>query len=318
MKLGETTQGGTIQEPSGGGKTGAPKITKAQLPRVQAMRDSNTQTDSVSSSTNLHRPPSLSSHNISSMPPIVAKTSISPSSSPGQPGFSEYAQRLQRQNSLIDFNDGWLPNESTLSFGDAIDASRGMSAMSQNTTPRNIYGGQGRIKRGLGHSYGFPTHSTSSSISSSSNYQSFFSRPIDPSMSDLPNSNRIDAYSSNSQLYQGQLWWQAFTELRKEIPETRLHEAWVDAHLKPDARGEIIAHTSINNLIIALEKKKIDLLKGAAPPILVSVQQILDVTKVVQSTLNFKTGGFIWTYLSSVISVSPPLVHCSYIHTLLT
>jgi hypothetical protein len=104
-----------------------------------------------------------------------------------------------------------------------------------------------------------------------------------------------------------QLWWRAFTELRKEIPETRLHEAWVDEHLKMEARGDIIAHNTINNLIITLEKTKIDLLKGDAPPILVSVQQILNIAKVVQSTLDFKTGGFIWTCLSSVIKVSLPL-----------
>jgi hypothetical protein len=104
-----------------------------------------------------------------------------------------------------------------------------------------------------------------------------------------------------------QLWWRAFTELRKEIPETRLHEAWVDEHLKMEARGDIIAHNTINNLIITLEKTKIDLLKGDAPPILVSVQQILNIAKVVQSTLDFKTGGFIWTCLSSVIRVSLPL-----------
>jgi hypothetical protein len=180
------------------------------------------------------------------MPPIVATTSISYLSSFGQPGFSEDAQRLQHQSSLIDFNDSGLPTESTRSFGDAIDASRGMIAMSQNTTSRNIYGG--------------------------------------------------DAYISNSQLDQGQLWWRAFTELRKEIPETRLHEAWANAHLKIDAHEDVIAHTAINDLIIPLEETNSDLE--------VSIQQILDIAKVVQSTLDLKTGGFIWTCLSSVIRVS--------------
>jgi hypothetical protein len=95
-------------------------------------------------------------------------------------------QRLQRQNSLIDFNDRGLQNESTRGFGDAIDASRGMIAMSQNTTPRNIYGGRGG--RGSGDSYGFPTaHSSSSSISSSGPYPSYFGGSVDSSVSDYSN-----------------------------------------------------------------------------------------------------------------------------------
>ncbi|RAL13801.1 C2H2-type zinc finger protein [Aspergillus homomorphus CBS 101889] len=54
-------------------------------------------------------------------------------------------------------------------FGDALDASRGMVALSQDLTPRNIYGP--RSARGSGDSYGFPsTHSSGSSISSASNY----------------------------------------------------------------------------------------------------------------------------------------------------
>lgn len=55
-----------------------------------------------------------------------------------------------------------------------------MIAMSQNTTPRNIYGP--RSGRNSTDSYGFPaTHSSSSSISSSSNYPSYFG---DSSVSD--------------------------------------------------------------------------------------------------------------------------------------
>ena len=110
------------------------------------------------------------------------------------------AQRLQRPNSLIDFNDRGLQNESTRSFGDAIDASRGMIAMSQNTTPRNIYGTQGRVGRGSGDSYGFPsTHSTSSSISSSSNYPSYFGGSVDSSVSDYSNAGSdIESVSSRT------------------------------------------------------------------------------------------------------------------------
>jgi len=114
--------------------------------------------------------------------------------------LSEDAQRLQRQNSLIDFNDRGIQHESTRSFGDAIDASRGMIAMSQNTTPRNIYGTQGRVGRGSGDSYGFPTtHSTSSSISSTSNYPSYFGGSVDSSVSDYSNAGSdIESVSSRT------------------------------------------------------------------------------------------------------------------------
>jgi len=106
-------------------------------------------------------------------------------------------QRIHRQNSLIDFNDRGLQNESTRSFGDAIDASRGMIAMSQNTTPRNIYGGQGRVGRGSGDSYGFPTtHSSSSSISSSGPYP-YFGGSVDSSVSDYAGSD-IESVSSRT------------------------------------------------------------------------------------------------------------------------
>ncbi|RCI14616.1 hypothetical protein L249_6377 [Ophiocordyceps polyrhachis-furcata BCC 54312] len=58
------------------------------------------------------------------------------------------------------------------SFADALDASHGMLAMSQET-PRNIYGT--RSNRSSVDSYGFPsTHSTSSSISSSGNFSSYY------------------------------------------------------------------------------------------------------------------------------------------------
>nr|QEQ42964.1 FlbC [Purpureocillium lavendulum] len=58
------------------------------------------------------------------------------------------------------------------SFADALDASHGMLAMSQET-PRNIYGS--RHDRSSVDSYPFPsTHSTSSSISSSGNFSSYY------------------------------------------------------------------------------------------------------------------------------------------------
>jgi hypothetical protein len=126
-----------------------------------------------------------------SQPSVPSTSSLDPSAG---------AQRSQRQNSLIDLHGRGLQNESTRSFGDAIDASRGMIAMSQNTTPRNIYGAQGRVGRGSGDSYGFPpAHSTNSSISSSGTYPSYFGGSVDSSVSDYSNTGSdIESVSSRT------------------------------------------------------------------------------------------------------------------------
>ena len=109
------------------------------------------------------------------------------------------------------------------------------------------------------------------------------------------------------------LWWRAFAELRKEIPETRLGEEWVDAwettvlNSGVSPHGDTTAHTAIQNLVTTLEGTKADLLRGPAPPpMLVEIQRILDISKVMQSTIDLKSGGFIWTCLYSVIGVSFP------------
>ncbi|KAI9679897.1 MAG: hypothetical protein M1817_004912 [Caeruleum heppii] len=96
----------------------------------------------------------------------------------------------QRQNSLIDLQRAAAPPLSTSrdTFGDALSGARGIMAMSQDATPRNIYGPRGG---GLGANdgYGFPTtHSASSSISSASYNPSYYGS-VDSSVTD---------YSSNS------------------------------------------------------------------------------------------------------------------------
>lgn len=112
-------------------------------------------------------------------------------------------ERIHRQSSLIDMNDRGHP-ESTRAFGESIDASRGMMALSSQNqdTPRNIYGPQGRVGRGSGDSYGFPaTHSTSSSISSSGAYPGYFGGSVDSSISDYSHSNAgsdIESVSSRT------------------------------------------------------------------------------------------------------------------------
>lgn len=125
--------------------------------------------------------------------PSPVHSSYPPTSSPYEsmgyaqaPVRSTYA--IQAQDSARRLSQPGLPNDSTRSFGDAIDAGRGMLAMSQNTTPRNIYGSQDRAGRGSGDSYGFPTaHSTSSSISSNGTYPSYFGGSVDSSVSDYSN-----------------------------------------------------------------------------------------------------------------------------------
>lgn len=64
------------------------------------------------------------------------------------------------------------------SFNDALDASRGMVAMSQSDiTPRNIYGTNSA--RSSMDSYGFPvTHSSASSISSASTYPTYYNSSV--------------------------------------------------------------------------------------------------------------------------------------------
>ena len=62
------------------------KRTTAALNRFHRMRDSNAAlSDSISSSQMLHRSSSSSSRQLSSLPPMVAATSVSTSSSPGKP-----------------------------------------------------------------------------------------------------------------------------------------------------------------------------------------------------------------------------------------
>ncbi|EER43140.1 C2H2 zinc finger protein [Histoplasma capsulatum H143] len=82
-------------------------------------------------------------------------------------------------------------------YGDALDASRGMVALSQDlATPRNMYGSQS--SRGPREAYGFPaTHSSASSISSAGNY------PILQCVSCLCRSSVTDYSSTTSESYDG-------------------------------------------------------------------------------------------------------------------
>ncbi|KAI9726244.1 MAG: hypothetical protein M1834_009073 [Cirrosporium novae-zelandiae] len=104
---------------------------------------------------------------------------------------------LRRPTSIVDIDSRSTTSShhSHPSFDDALDAGRGMVAMSQtDLTPRNIYGT--RSQRGSADSYGFPstasTHSTASSVSSA-NYPYFAPGSVDSSATD---------YSSASEAYE--------------------------------------------------------------------------------------------------------------------
>ncbi|KAF7952775.1 hypothetical protein EAE96_006001 [Botrytis aclada] len=110
------------------------------------------------------------------------------------------APRSHRQNSLIDFHNRGLPNNDNASYlrDPTMDGARDMLAMSQNTTPRNIFG-PARIGRGSADSYGFPsTHSNHSSISSSSNSYPYYGGSVDSSMSDYSNGSDMESVSART------------------------------------------------------------------------------------------------------------------------
>jgi uncharacterized Zn-finger protein len=74
---------------------------------------------------------------------------------------------------MLTFNRGLgLSQRARTDFSEALDASRNMVAMSQDTTPRNIYAPR---NRGSTDSYFPTTHSSGSSISSASGQYPYYS-----------------------------------------------------------------------------------------------------------------------------------------------
>ncbi|KAI9926426.1 hypothetical protein ASPWEDRAFT_695762 [Aspergillus wentii DTO 134E9] len=106
-----------------------------------------------------------------SAPTYTTASSMSSFAAPASYAPISYAPPLHppHDSRRISHADSRAQPSSAPTFGDALDASRGMVALSQDLTPRNIYGP--RNARGSGDSYGFPsTHSSGSSISSGGNY----------------------------------------------------------------------------------------------------------------------------------------------------
>jgi len=100
------------------------------------------------------------------------------------------------QQSLIDINNrlNTASEAERQSWSDALDASRGMVAMSQSDiTPRNIYGST-NSSRSSTDSYGFPSsHSSHSSISSASTYPSYYNSSVsEASVGDYSSASEMD------------------------------------------------------------------------------------------------------------------------------
>ena len=97
-------------------------------------------------------------------------------------GPTEEHQQQRPQSTLINFNDrlNHAYEAERQSFSDALDASRGMVAMSKyEITPRNIYGAAPTSSRSSLDSYGFPSsHSSHSSISSASGYPGYYGSSV--------------------------------------------------------------------------------------------------------------------------------------------
>ncbi|KAL9008277.1 MAG: hypothetical protein Q9173_006584 [Seirophora scorigena] len=124
-----------------------------------------------------------------------AVTSYAPTSAPYVNSYGSVSQHGsdsdRRQSSSSEA-------QSHSSFGDALDAGRGMVAMSQDlTTPRNIYGPRSD-RASSAESYGFPsTHSTQSSISSASTYPSYYGS-MDSSVSEYSSQSDMESVSSRT------------------------------------------------------------------------------------------------------------------------
>lgn len=124
-----------------------------------------------------------------------AVTSYAPTSAPyvsSYSGMSHHGSDSDRRQSSSS------EAQSHSSFGDALDAGRGMVAMSQDlTTPRNIYGPRSD-RASSAESYGFPsTHSTHSSISSASTYPSYYGS-MDSSVSEYSSQSDMESVSSRT------------------------------------------------------------------------------------------------------------------------
>ncbi|RFU35145.1 hypothetical protein B7463_g1219, partial [Scytalidium lignicola] len=139
-------------QPSGDAST---KRTSAQLLKFQSMRESNNVlTESMSSSTMLHRSSTSSSRQLSSVPAMVAATSMSASTSPGKPTsphtpYTPHTPAIPSRLSAHSVADYSAPRgvghheeeeeEEEIQDGGAAEVDQTTSAIDIPTSPRPYY-----------------------------------------------------------------------------------------------------------------------------------------------------------------------------------
>ncbi|KAL9077677.1 MAG: hypothetical protein Q9161_000049 [Pseudevernia consocians] len=118
---------------------------------------------------------------------------VSSYSTLAQPQQADEIRRLSHSSSVSS------SSQSQPSYTDALDASRGMVALSQDlTTPRNIYGSRSD-RASSNDGYGFPsTHSSHSSISDSSYNPSYYSGSVASSVSDYGSNSDMESVNSRT------------------------------------------------------------------------------------------------------------------------
>jgi hypothetical protein len=110
---------------------------------------------------------------------------------------------------------------------------------------------------------------------------------------------------------QKQLWWRAFSQLEQEdhANSIRIASAWIRAsEICPATPDDKAAQVQSGTLITWLENLRQNQPAAAAnnPSNLVAIDRILQILKVMQDTLKFKPGGFVWACLCSITCVCFP------------
>ncbi len=110
---------------------------------------------------------------------------------------------------------------------------------------------------------------------------------------------------------QRQLWWRAYFQLQREdhVNSTRIASAWIRASnsssITPDTPDDKVAQVQAGILITWLEDLRPNHCAHATGSAsnLAAADRVLQILKVMQDTLKFKPGGFIWACLCSIASV---------------
>ncbi|KAK4170418.1 C2H2 zinc finger protein encoded by the fle1 protein [Cladorrhinum sp. PSN259] len=173
-------------------------INRLQHPTTTAAYDTSAYTTSASPVTATYAPsatppPPYDSLGYAPAPMGRAFASIAPEDSARRYSQQSVASSFMDRNSYVDdYDRRALQPDDRKSFQDALEASHGMLSMSQDT-PRNIYDVRAR-QRGSTDSYGFPSHSTTSSVSSTG-FSAYYGGSVDGSVSDYSSAAGSDIES---------------------------------------------------------------------------------------------------------------------------